>query len=564
MDQHIFETRQRAQQILQDALMIWRNSPQSDYLLGIENDPMFSLLTMALATQINRIESEIYEVRHAVANEFLSSLVPSSMISATPASTMVSCKPIQGIGTMQIDENSTFRTATGAPVFRPVLRTTLVSAEIHSVQRIDGLRWKVTLTSSTPFTSIAGMAFVINRNDYDEVSVTLNREPLPLITPDASGNLPAVHPLSVSVSTYHDRLGYNAQHLVSEMCSMHGKRLYIVDDMELSDYQNGETTELTLIFTFRNIKDSFSFTATDIILNTVILADYEIHSATLSSSMPVLRVTAENKQNDCVEQFMHLLPPSDEQMFRTVHVGVRRVLADRYHTSKLKYQVHALLDRFYTDFSAFAPLNNDKDINTMRRLSLILNNLMQRLDQKDSAEITGTYLTISTNARNTGEGTRIEAEYVTTHGTGANHYANSQSWTGPHFIETITPLGSVLEGNDEVNDYEEKRKMAAYFFATHDRIVTPSDIRMFCFMQLKRRYELGEFMIEHIKVNHLPVDDRREAPYTIAINIAVHNNRFLPKQFINDIPLIQSQLAAQIRSRSTAVYPVSVTITLKS
>ena len=46
MKQTVFETRQRANEIQKETLAIWRQSDQSDYLEGIENDPIFSLLMM--------------------------------------------------------------------------------------------------------------------------------------------------------------------------------------------------------------------------------------------------------------------------------------------------------------------------------------------------------------------------------------------------------------------------------------------------------------------------------------------------------------------------------------
>ena len=53
MKQTIFETRQRASEILKETIAIWRQSDQSDYLEGIEDDPIFSLLIMALAYRAN-------------------------------------------------------------------------------------------------------------------------------------------------------------------------------------------------------------------------------------------------------------------------------------------------------------------------------------------------------------------------------------------------------------------------------------------------------------------------------------------------------------------------------
>jgi len=59
MKQTIFETRQRANDLLKEAIAIWRQSDQSNRLEGIEDDPVFSLLMMALAYQANEADSEI-------------------------------------------------------------------------------------------------------------------------------------------------------------------------------------------------------------------------------------------------------------------------------------------------------------------------------------------------------------------------------------------------------------------------------------------------------------------------------------------------------------------------
>ena len=49
MKQTIFETRQRAEELLREAINIWRKSDMNDSLEGLENDPMFSILLTAVA-----------------------------------------------------------------------------------------------------------------------------------------------------------------------------------------------------------------------------------------------------------------------------------------------------------------------------------------------------------------------------------------------------------------------------------------------------------------------------------------------------------------------------------
>ena len=44
MKQTIFETRQRAEELIHEAINIWRQSDMNDSLEGLEKDPVFSLL----------------------------------------------------------------------------------------------------------------------------------------------------------------------------------------------------------------------------------------------------------------------------------------------------------------------------------------------------------------------------------------------------------------------------------------------------------------------------------------------------------------------------------------
>lgn len=53
MRQSLFENRQKAEELIQEAIRIWRESDHPDQLEGIEHDPVFSLLMTALASQSN-------------------------------------------------------------------------------------------------------------------------------------------------------------------------------------------------------------------------------------------------------------------------------------------------------------------------------------------------------------------------------------------------------------------------------------------------------------------------------------------------------------------------------
>ena len=76
MKQTIFETKQRADELIQEAISIWRQSDMNDFLEGLENDPVLSLLMTALAYQMNELVSDLELMKTEVIEEYAHLLTP--------------------------------------------------------------------------------------------------------------------------------------------------------------------------------------------------------------------------------------------------------------------------------------------------------------------------------------------------------------------------------------------------------------------------------------------------------------------------------------------------------
>ena len=83
MKQEIFDTRQRAIELLEKSISIWRNSDHADKLEGVERDPVFSLLITALAYQANETDSDIERLKQDVLDEYARLLTPYEVGHAT-------------------------------------------------------------------------------------------------------------------------------------------------------------------------------------------------------------------------------------------------------------------------------------------------------------------------------------------------------------------------------------------------------------------------------------------------------------------------------------------------
>ena len=71
MKQTIFETRQRAEELLREAINIWQQSDDNDKLEGLENDPILKLMITALAYQVNESISDLEAMKDEVLEEYM-------------------------------------------------------------------------------------------------------------------------------------------------------------------------------------------------------------------------------------------------------------------------------------------------------------------------------------------------------------------------------------------------------------------------------------------------------------------------------------------------------------
>ena len=183
MRQTIFTTRQRAEEILKEAVAIWEHSVKDEHLEGVEQDPVFSLLMTALAYQANEIDNEIEQLRTDVLDEFARMLIPYERIHALPATALVEVAPDEQVPELVLDQHTRFTLSDSSYTFIPMLRTRVLNAAVSSVVRLDNRRWKVTLQCKEPVANLSGVTFRIGNNHFQDLTLFVNGHPLPLIKP---------------------------------------------------------------------------------------------------------------------------------------------------------------------------------------------------------------------------------------------------------------------------------------------------------------------------------------------------------------------------------------------
>ena len=148
MKQTIFETRQRAEELLREAINIWRQSDDDDKLEGLENDPVLKLMITALAYQTNESISDLEMMKTDVLEEYAHLLTPYEVGHAVPATAVIETALQESVAALEVNEQSVFTLNGTDFTFLPLLKTRLLNAKVASVVRLDGRRFKCMLDFS--------------------------------------------------------------------------------------------------------------------------------------------------------------------------------------------------------------------------------------------------------------------------------------------------------------------------------------------------------------------------------------------------------------------------------
>ena len=567
MKQTIFETRQRADELMREAINIWRQSDMNDFLEGLETDPVLSLMLTALAYQMNEAVGDMEMLKTEVLEEYAYLLTPYEVGHAVPATAVIETALQDTIPEMELTPQSEF-TLTGTPyTFIPVLRSRVMNAKVRSIVRMDGRRWKVSLLFKSPVSEISGLTFAVRNVNFQDVKVTIKGQLVPLVKPWDFADLPLSQCFGLDTILYNRSQTYQAQASCLDLFARQNIRLFYVKPHAAGKLLPAETETVDLVFEFTGISDRFQFDKESFSLNTVLLANAKMHSVTLSAASPLARVAGyDNRDDQSSQQFLHAIRPSEEQIYGNSLVEVRRVAADRFNQGQLVRLLHVLIAKYHSDYYAFQDMNGISGDKTMQALQEILSRLLDAAQKDKLRQLPGVYILLrDASAIRTGNGS-VDVSYMTTAGANVNAALNSSStFTVPTgFNSTDTrQIATPVPGSDEVSEEGALASLSRYYVATCDRIVTPADIKVFCYNELLTRYGIVRDMVSDISVSHRQQIDNRECGYEIVVEILLADNSFVKRSFAEKIPQVEILLQKMIEVRSTNIYPIHVSIQIK-
>ena len=555
MKQTIFENKQRAEELLQEAIRIWRSSDHPDQLEGIEQDPVFSLLLTALAYQSNELENELDQMKGDVLEEFSKMLTPYEIGHAIPATAVIQATLQSGIPSMELTPEHVFTLTDTEARFIPLLKTHVFNATIRSIVRMDGRRWKVSLKFDSPITDLSGLSFVVKNRSFKDLKVTIKGQILPIVSPWEFSELPLSPCFDIDTVLYNGSQTVNASVSCLDLFARQNVRMYCVKNHLHNKTLPAEIENIDMVFEFSGIKDDFVFDKDNLILNSIILVNAEVHTADLSSSTPIVRVAG----------FQSIGTEVDSTSQQFLHMLVRKMSADRFNQGRLVVLLNTLISRYYTDFYAFQSLREEANDKVIYSLIETLTRMRDAARANAEERIPGVYLMLNPRAADFRNDISLSVSYVTTLGSAINGQLSDSSTFQPPagFNNTsVRLIATPVPGSDEVRDQLEEASLSRYYMITNDRLVTPADMKLFCYMELMTRYGITRQMVKSITVSHRQQQDRLQAGYEILVEILLNENTFIRRGFEEKIPQAETLMQAMMSVRSTNIYPIQVTITI--
>lgn len=560
MRKKIFATGELAKELQKEAIAIWRMGSNEEYFEGVENDPVVSLLITALAYQEYTADNELSRLKNEVLEDFSRMLIPYELCGAKPASALIQTRTEEGVNKVSLHSSTPFSLGENKFHFMPLLDTTVYNAKVESVVRLDARRWKVSINFKEEISSLEGFSFIVNNHNFKDLNISLGGKQISLVKPWHYANLPLSNCFSVDSMLYNETLAYDASTTWFDLFSQQNKRMFVVEKYTSNDIFTCPVDKIDLVFEFMGITDDFVFDKSQLIINTVLLVNTSLKTATLSVSNPIVRIADEEEQTD---KLLHLMRPSSEQMYKNISFTLRRSAIERFNVDSLLKLLHCLIDKYSTDYYAFMQIDRLKNGLEVNRLYQWLVNLAKYLEESPIAMSSGVYLLLKKSKETLLEDESLTLQYLTTQGAAVNQYLSTRSVFNVPVglsVQGTTMVAEPVLGQDEAVGSDVQNSMSKYYMVTNNRLVTPADIKIFCYNELLRRYNIDSSIIRNIVVKNAIHSERGHCGFETKVEILMIDDMFVKRSLSGKINEVELILQKMIEVRSSFAYPVQVNI----
>jgi len=480
---------QHRRQLIKEAIEHWDENGE---LINIENDPVVKLFFSALAYQSHSISRDISALKDKVVSEFRNKLIPYHLIKPFPALSVLETRlgknrdaSVKQLTSFTVDEKCAFEFGKNKISFAPLFNTTVIDGEIAEKQiDKDNNTIQLTLSTSEVIEDFSGMSFYFEDSEMiPDVEVSLNNQRLPTIKPDDCDNLPFTNWFQHHYLLSEDnQLQYGTYDYWLEFFIREHVYFCYIDTYNCLKIKNTTTSPVFTIH-FKNKLELRYFQNRSIRINCLPIVNVQKHSVVLDNNEPVKKLSVEKSV------FLNLLvnenTEKNEDNFYIRHFGV-----ERYHQEELLFQINDLFNRFITDYYAFKDIEDLKKGDKLENLYKDFREIWPVLMRNENRNYSGVYAILKLNKNLKYQHNVVTIDYLTTNCELANNIKEGEkASTVSEFLDkgNTVLLMDATGGKEEEYNEETLNRLARYNLLTKDKLITISDLKAFCYRELKEK-----------------------------------------------------------------------------
>lgn len=533
-------------ELIRQAIELWEERGEFH---DIEQDPVVQLLFSALAYQSHTILQEIASFQEMTVNEFRNKLIPYYLIKPFPAYSIVHTKisentkgRIEPLITFLVDEKCTFEFGKAKIPFTPLFNINILNATIDG-QQVNNQDHTIefTLTSKNVIEDFAGAAFYFEGiDDHFDLEITMDNQVLPLIKPDDYDNLPFSDWFQNHlITTGENQLQLGSYDYWQELYLKHHFQLFIINDYNTAQLSNRSLTPV-FKFQFKNMLHWEQLRDCTIKINCIPVVNVQKNTVNLTDDEPVKKLSTDNTA------FLNLLFDKNTENniddFIIRHFGI-----ERYSQKELLFQLNDLFNRYVSDYYAFKEIDELKKGDKLEAIYRTFKELLPVIKKSNIDLHPSVYAILKLGDKLIRPVDKVEINYTTTHGVFANGIKRGEKTVAvTNFLDknnTFLLLDTVGGRNEERNE-DNLNHLARYHCLTKDKLITASDLKVFCYRELQQ------------KIRKVSVDNTGEK---IVLTIRL-KDEFIPRE-ASDLTDFAKLIQHKIKVRSLFSIPVHVVIT---
>lgn len=479
---------QTLEEIFAGAVDLWRKEgidshDSASAFYNLQNDPVVQLFMTAVAHQSRLISSDIDSFRNDLLKLYWDSLSPEILSGPVPSVVwaQVGKKTQVGVSNKEgsvMDETVCFKLQSAESQqkyypFIPLLSTRVVDAEIVGVNAVSSRVLRVDIALNESISSLAGLSFfspAITPNAIESVILGENRIPIHRLSD--LGALPFTKPFATSFDSMSDSMHHRMLlNVYDSLCYSMGEFFVFADCRQA---ENIQTVDGCISIDLEMNEAGISLSKNDIFLNTVPLVNVHLCQVSLSKEQPLCKIDTGTLK------FLSLAPASDSS-----RVALRQVGTERQTLESWNLRLQRILDQYDENYALYNSQMEPHLAATIRQLVTTL----RELSKQPASPAPPLYVVLLDKMVSS-----LTVPYLLTDGASANNIKpkgkGQMEISSPEYdpakSQLLTPSFGGSDGAPTLNSHYRN-----YIMQTGDRIVTKSDIEVFCKYKLYRDFNIA-------------------------------------------------------------------------